>query len=107
VKEGSLEKVSEYAVPEELLVRLNATPVLKAAFEALTPGRRKSYIFHILSAKRAETRAARADTAHPDCRSLENEIDGGQGRNRTTDTRIFNPLLYQLSYLAIDGKGAY
>ena len=25
---------------------------------------------------------------------------GGQGRNRTTDTRIFNPLLYQLSYLA-------
>ena len=26
---------------------------------------------------------------------------GGQGRNRTTDTRIFSPLLYQLSYLAI------
>ena len=25
---------------------------------------------------------------------------GGQGRNRTTDTRIFNPLLYRLSYLA-------
>jgi hypothetical protein len=25
---------------------------------------------------------------------------GGQGRNRTVDTRIFNPLLYQLSYLA-------
>ncbi len=29
---------------------------------------------------------------------------GGQGRNRTTDTRIFSPLLYQLSYLA--GIGA-
>ena len=25
---------------------------------------------------------------------------GGQARNRTTDTRIFSPLLYQLSYLA-------
>ncbi len=25
---------------------------------------------------------------------------GGQGRNRTVDTRIFSPLLYQLSYLA-------
>ena len=25
---------------------------------------------------------------------------GGQGRNRTNDTRIFSPLLYQLSYLA-------
>jgi hypothetical protein len=28
--------------------------------------------------------------------------DGGQGRNRTIDTRIFSPLLYQLSYLASD-----
>ncbi len=27
---------------------------------------------------------------------------GGLGRNRTTDTRIFNPLLYQLSYRAIE-----
>lgn len=27
---------------------------------------------------------------------------GGQSRNRTTDTRIFNPLLYQLSYLAVE-----
>ena len=26
---------------------------------------------------------------------------GGQGQNRTADTRIFSPLLYQLSYLAI------
>jgi hypothetical protein len=28
------------------------------------------------------------------------ESYGGQGRNRTADTRIFSPLLYQLSYLA-------
>ena len=27
-------------------------------------------------------------------------MSGGQGRNRTVDTRIFSPLLYQLSYLA-------
>lgn len=27
-------------------------------------------------------------------------IGGGQGRNRTADTGIFNPLLYRLSYLA-------
>ncbi len=26
---------------------------------------------------------------------------GGPGRNRTTDTRIFNPLLYRLSYRAM------
>ena len=29
---------------------------------------------------------------------------GGLGRNRTTDTRIFNPLLYQLSYQAKRGR---
>ena len=28
------------------------------------------------------------------------ESYGGLGRNRTTDTRIFNPLLYRLSYQA-------
>ena len=26
---------------------------------------------------------------------------GAQGRNRTTDTRIFSPLLYRLSYLGV------
>ena len=31
-------------------------------------------------------------------------VDGGPGRNRTTDTRIFNPLLYQLSYRAIEPR---
>ena len=32
---------------------------------------------------------------------------GGQGWNRTTDTRIFSPLLYRLSYLAIIGASHY
>ena len=32
-----------------------------------------------------------------------NDVLGGPGRNRTTDTRIFNPLLYQLSYQAKRG----
>ena len=32
-------------------------------------------------------------------------VNGGQGRNRTNDTRIFSPLLYQLSYLAIEAPG--
>src|SRR6185436_1752868 len=40
-------------------------------------------------------------TRAPFCLALRaGEIDGGQGRNRTTDTRIFSPLLYRLSYLA-------
>ena len=30
--------------------------------------------------------------------------NGGLGQNRTADTRIFNPLLYQLSYRATRGQ---
>jgi len=44
--------------------------------------------------------------AQPDYNWLENKkFRGGQGRNRTTDTRIFSPLLYQLSYLAAGVEG--
>lgn len=32
---------------------------------------------------------------------------GGLGRNRTNDTRIFNPLLYQLSYRANEEEKVY
>lgn len=32
---------------------------------------------------------------------------GAQGRIRTTDTRIFNPLLYQLSYRANEEEKVY
>ena len=60
-KKVPLKKPSEYVVPEELQARLNASPKLKAAFEALTPGRRKSYILHVSGAKQAKTRAARAE----------------------------------------------
>ena len=31
-------------------------------------------------------------------------LTDGQGQNRTADTRIFSPLLYQLSYLAALGR---
>ena len=55
-----LKKISEYVVPEELQAQLDSAPKLKAAFEALTPGRRKSYIFHVSAAKQAKTRAGRA-----------------------------------------------
>ena len=32
-------------------------------------------------------------------------LNGARGRNRTTDTRIFNPLLYRLSYPGLDLLG--
>src|SRR5471030_130953 len=42
------------------------------------------------------------ETTTPTCMSgrCVRYVLGGPGRNRTTDTRIFNPLLYQLSYQA-------
>jgi uncharacterized protein YdeI (YjbR/CyaY-like superfamily) len=64
-KKVPLKKASEYVVPEELEAKLNAIPALKAAFEALTPGRRKSYIFHVSGAKQVKTRAARAQKCVP------------------------------------------
>jgi uncharacterized protein YdeI (YjbR/CyaY-like superfamily) len=77
-KKVILKKVSEYAVPEELQARLNAVPELRAAFEALTPGRRKSYIFHVSGAKQAQTRAARAERCVP-------MILSGRGFNERID----------------------
>jgi uncharacterized protein YdeI (YjbR/CyaY-like superfamily) len=64
-KKVKLKKPAEYAIPEELQARLDADPALKAAYEALTPGRRKSYIFHIASAKQEKTRQARAEKCAP------------------------------------------
>ena len=60
-----LKKPSDYPIPEELQRRLDANAVLRSAFAALTPGRRKSYIFYISSAKQAKTRAARAEKCAP------------------------------------------
>lgn len=61
----TLKKPSEYAVPEELQALLSENAVLRTGFEALTPGRRKSYIFHIAGAKQASTRKSRAERCVP------------------------------------------
>jgi uncharacterized protein YdeI (YjbR/CyaY-like superfamily) len=60
-----LKKASDYPIPEELQWRLDDDAGLRSAFAALTPGRRKSYIFHISSAKQAKTRAVRAEKCVP------------------------------------------
>lgn len=74
----ALKQASEYEVPEELQVQLKSSPKLKASFDALTPGRRKSYIFHISGAKQSKTRVARAERCVP-------MILSGRGFNEFTD----------------------
>ncbi len=64
-KKVELKRPSEYPIPEELQRKLDRDAVLRSAFATLTPGRRKSYIFHVSSAKQAETRAARAEKCVP------------------------------------------
>lgn len=50
---------------EELQRRLDGDPRLKAAFEALTPGRRREYHLHVAGAKQAATRDTRVERCVP------------------------------------------
>ncbi len=56
-----LKKTSDYKVPEEFQKRLNKSAALKKAFEALTPGRQRAYIFYFSQAKQAKTREQRVE----------------------------------------------
>lgn len=51
----------ELELPEELISRLARDPDLSAAFDALTPGRRRAYAMHFAGAKQSATRAARIE----------------------------------------------
>ncbi len=54
-------KKNPEAVPEELQNKLNENPALKAAFDALTPGRQRGYILYFSGAKQSKTREARVE----------------------------------------------
>jgi uncharacterized protein YdeI (YjbR/CyaY-like superfamily) len=69
-------------MPEELLIRFNENPVLKKAFEALTPGRQRGYILYFSQAKQANTRYQRID-------NYTNKILEGKGYN--DDYKAKNP----------------
>lgn len=46
-------------LPDELVDALDSDPELAEAFRNLTPGRQKSYVIHLASAQKPETRIAR------------------------------------------------
>lgn len=58
-------KTAEYPVPEELQIAMKENPDLKAAFEALTPGRQRGYLLHFSQPKQSKTRAARIEKCLP------------------------------------------
>lgn len=49
----------ELELPDELLEALESDPEVAEAFHGLTPGRKKSYVINLNSAKKAETRISR------------------------------------------------
>ncbi len=60
-----LKKTKDFAVPEEFQTKLDGSAVLKAAFEALTPGRQRNYLFHFSKPKLSKTREERVEKAIP------------------------------------------
>jgi uncharacterized protein YdeI (YjbR/CyaY-like superfamily) len=58
-------KTSDVPVPEELTERFRRDPRFKRAFEALTPGRQRSYLYHFAAARQSATRVARIEKAMP------------------------------------------
>ena len=52
-------------VPQELEQRLEGDPVLRSAFESLTPGRQRGYILHFSQPKQSATRVARIEKCVP------------------------------------------
>lgn len=60
-----LKKTKDFSVPEEFQNKLNEMPSLKTAFEALTPGRQRGYIFYFSQPKQSKTREARVEKYLP------------------------------------------
>jgi uncharacterized protein YdeI (YjbR/CyaY-like superfamily) len=58
-------KTSDFPVPEELTERFRRDARFKRAFEALTPGRQRSYLYHFAAAKQSATRVARIEKSMP------------------------------------------
>lgn len=70
----NLKKTSDFKIPEEFKHKLDKNSALKTAFNALTPGRQKGYIFYFSQPKQSKTREARIEKCIP-------QILNGKGLN--------------------------
>ncbi len=60
-----MEKAKDLAYPEELVAKFDDDAEFKAAFDRLTPGRKRGYIIHFSGARQSKTAVARIEK----CRS--------------------------------------
>ncbi|MEZ4702503.1 MAG: YdeI family protein [Rhodothermales bacterium] len=61
----ALKSTEAFEVAEEFQARLDELPALKAAFEALTPGRQRAYLLHFAAPKQSRTRSSRIEKCIP------------------------------------------
>ncbi|MFW9867913.1 MAG: YdeI family protein [Candidatus Thorarchaeota archaeon] len=57
----NFKKTTEFIIPEEFQNKLDENPTLKTAFDALTPGRQRAYIFYFSQPKQSKTRKSRVE----------------------------------------------
>jgi uncharacterized protein YdeI (YjbR/CyaY-like superfamily) len=67
-------KTQDYLIPEEFQSKLDQIPTLKTAFESLTPGRQRAYLYYFSQPKQSKTRQARVEKNIP-------QILNGKGLN--------------------------
>ena len=60
-----LKKTSDFKIPDEFQNKLNKNTSLKKAFDALTPGRQRAYIFYFSQPKQSKTRESRVEKCIP------------------------------------------
>ncbi len=70
----NFKKNTELIFPEEFQNKLDENPALKTAFEALTPGRQRSYHLYFSAPKQSKTRESRVEKCMP-------QILNGNGLN--------------------------
>jgi uncharacterized protein YdeI (YjbR/CyaY-like superfamily) len=61
-----LKKTSDFNIPNELQYKLDHIPALKTAFDALTPGRQRGYLFYFSQPKQSKTREASIENFIPE-----------------------------------------
>jgi uncharacterized protein YdeI (YjbR/CyaY-like superfamily) len=57
----NFKRTTEFIIPEEFQKKLDEIPALKAAFNALTPGRQRGYILYFSAPKQSKTRESRVE----------------------------------------------
>ena len=61
----NLKKTADFLIPGEFQNKLNKSAALKTAFNALTPGRQRAYIFYFSQPKQSKTRESRVEKCTP------------------------------------------